>query len=87
MSAFPLGVFFSKTIFQDFPECAIFIELFEKAERGIQFLNPPENLINQLIRFDEYPDVKKVSMLIGFADQILNIPSPTPLMRAKLQPN
>lgn len=62
---------FPKNIFEYFPECNAFTNLFEKAEKGIQFIEPSNELIELLIGFDKNSKIQRLSILITILSQLL----------------
>ncbi|MEM9680357.1 MAG: AraC family transcriptional regulator [Bacteroidota bacterium] len=63
---------FPKTLFQSFPECDVFLKLFETAEKGIQFVNPSQDIVKTLIGFDRSPNIKQLSTLMEILFKLTN---------------
>lgn len=66
---------FPKNLFDVFPECSILQELFNKAEKGIQFQQPSEVLIQQLIHFDKVSKMEQLSLLMKILFQLIEHPN------------
>jgi AraC-like DNA-binding protein len=61
---------FPKNLFEAFPECQVLQDLFDSAEKGIQFLQPSAELIQQLIHFDGVSNMEQLSLLMQILFQL-----------------
>jgi AraC-like DNA-binding protein len=61
---------FPKELFASFPECNALEPLFERAEKGIQFTQPSQELVQQLIGFDEVSRMEQLSLLLKILFQL-----------------
>ncbi len=53
---------FRETLFAGFPECDGLGNLFSAAKRGLHYRNPDEKLVETILNFDSYPELKRFSM-------------------------
>ena len=61
---------FPMTILETFPECKSLLELFKKAAKGIQFLNPSCKLITMLTEFPKTSGILQISALIALFHEL-----------------
>lgn len=61
---------FSKDIFHSFNECDHFLSLFDKAKRGIHFLNPSNNCIDRILTFDQLTPIEQLGSLLTLIEEL-----------------
>lgn len=70
---------FSKDVFGHLVECAAFEALFQNAQRGIHFKNPSTEIIEMILKFENYSDIQQIGLLMQLLEKLLNHEHRVPL--------